>query len=96
MKQSIRFIIFLLGTSLVFTLVESFHIPIVRPEFGVIDVHPFYHDENQYLTNNNSTYTYYNVNKEMETFAFAHSRANLFGLVVLFTLVAHNLYLLPN
>ena len=93
MKNSLIFLIILIGISLFNRLANSFHIIIPRPELGIYDVHPFYYNELYLLNNTESTN---NINTEKNFFFFKHSQTNIFGFIVLLILVANNLNMLPN
>ncbi len=76
---------------------KGFHVVIPRPELNVLDVHPFYYND-QYLANNysNSNYNYHTNFDDVRDFSHKHSRANIFAFIVLVTLIANHLNLLPN
>ena len=104
MNHYFNFIIFLLGITIGINSVKSFHIPIVRPELNVIDVHPYYFISEKYLSkpnysteySNQNLYTNTNEHTKYGNFYEKNSRANIFGFLVLLLLIAHHLNLLPN
>lgn len=95
MKQSLKFIILAIGIGIFINQVESFHLIIPRPELGVIDIHPFYYND-EYLLNNTSNEFINNLNEDKHFFSNKNFRSNIFGICILFTLIANHLNLIPN
>lgn len=97
MIQMLKIILFIVTIGFLFVPTNCFHIIIPRPELNVLDVHPFYYHD-QYLANNNSgSNLNSNTNSDdLRELSHKHSRANIFAFVVLVTLLANHLNLLPN
>lgn len=92
-----HFQIFIILFLCIFQISTSFHIGILRQELGVIDIHPYYnYDDNQLLNYTTRQFDYDNNFYDKDRFNHKNFRANIFGLVVLATLIAHRLNLLPN
>ncbi len=97
MIQMLKIMLFFVSIGFLFVQTNCFHVIIPRPELNVLDVHPFYYND-QYLSNNysDSNYNYHTNSDNIRDFSHKHSRSNIFALIVLITLLANHLNLLPR